>query len=145
MEKRIGKKGFAFDLINKGMIAFIGFVLIALLVILLVSTLKQTSIVCDTGHYDTATGTCLDCNEGDAYVNLTSCCNATTGTPECSGTNRTDTYEYGSSAYNGTKQFQEAADLPPQFGEIIVIVLVIVGILGMLSMLGYGIYKRMKR
>lgn len=47
MEKyapKLGKKG-AFDLINTGMIAFISFVLITVLVILLISVTRTTSIV----------------------------------------------------------------------------------------------------
>ncbi len=39
----------------------------------------------------------------------------------------------------------EAAELPPQFAQIIVIVIIIVGILGMLTVLGYGVYNRMSR
>ena len=40
---------------------------------------------------------------------------------------------------------QEAANLPPQFAQIIVIVIIIVGILGMLALLGFGVYNRMRR
>lgn len=43
--KKINKKGQAFEVINAGMISFISFVLISLLVILLVSVTKNTSIV----------------------------------------------------------------------------------------------------
>jgi len=40
---------------------------------------------------------------------------------------------------------QLAADLPPQFAQIIVIVVIIVGILGMLTFIGYGAYQKMRR
>jgi hypothetical protein len=42
--RKIGKKG-AFQMITAGMIAFIGFVLVTVLTVLLVSIVKQTSIV----------------------------------------------------------------------------------------------------
>jgi uncharacterized protein YlxW (UPF0749 family) len=96
--KRLNKKGIAFDVINAGMISFLSFMLITLLVILMVSVVKNTSIV--TG----------DSNATAAMNNL-----------------------------------QSAANLPPQFAQIIVIVVIIVGILGMLAMIGYGAYQKMRR
>ena len=90
------KKG-AFDTINAGMLSFISFVLISLLVILLVAVVQDTSIV--TGN---------------------------------------------SNAVNATADLMSAAELPPQFAQIIVIVVIIVGILGMLAFVGYGAYSRMK-
>ena len=95
--KMLGKKA-AFDLINQGMLSFIAFVLISLLVILLVSVTGDTAIV--TG----------DSNATAAVNNL-----------------------------------QTAADLPPQFAEIIVIVVIIVGILGLLGAVGYAGYRAMNK
>jgi hypothetical protein len=96
--KRLNKRGIAFDVINAGMISFLSFMLITLLVILMVSVVKNTSIV--TG----------DSNATAAMNNL-----------------------------------QSAANLPPQFAQIIVIVVIIVGILGMLAMIGYGAYQKMNK
>jgi len=45
--KKLGKKGVAFETINAGMLSFLSFVLISLLVILLVSIVGDTSIVSD--------------------------------------------------------------------------------------------------
>lgn len=96
--KGLNKRGIAFDVINAGMISFLSFMLITLLVILMVSVVKNTSIV--TG----------DSNATAAMINL-----------------------------------QSAANLPPQFAQIIVIVVIIVGILGMLAMIGYGAYQKMNK
>lgn len=95
--KKMNKKG-AFDVINAGMISFVSFVLISLLVILLLGVVKNTSIV-----------------KGD--INATA----------------------------AVTTLQDAANLPPQFAQIVIIVIIIVGILGMLAMIGYGAYKRMDK
>lgn len=97
MRKTLGKKG-AFDTINAGMLSFITFVLVSVLVILLVSVTKSTDIVTNDGNASAA----MD-------------------------------------------DMQTAADLPPQFAQIIVIVIIIVGILGMLAFVGYGAYQKMRR
>jgi len=143
MMKTIGKKG-AFETINAGMIAFVSFVLITVLVILLIGITKQTSIVCPTVM--NPSGTCAgDCvNSSHTAVNWSTCCklgNAAT----CKLRNQSARYEYSGAAYNATKSLQTAAQLPPQFAQIIVIVVVIVGILGMLAFVGYGAYQKMRR
>jgi hypothetical protein len=91
------KKG-AFQMIANGMIAFIGFVLITLLTIMLITIVGNTSVV-----------------KGDP--------------------NATKAVAY----------LQDAAQLPPQFASLIVIVVIIVGILGLLTLIGYGVYSRMKQ
>lgn len=133
--KKPNKKGQAFETINAGMISFIGFAMLTLLVILLVSTVKQTDIVCSG---TITSGVCFQCNATYTGYNSTylTCHNAT-------GENISATVDI-SSAYNGTVAMQEAADLPPQFAQIVVIVLIIVGILGMLGAIGYGAYQKIK-
>jgi len=136
--KKLNKKG-TFEIINAGMLSFIGFVLIVVLAIFLISTLKGTRIVCDANYDD---GSCFDCLN-TTYPNFNStdnlCYNATTGTfltiVATPG---------GTDAWNGTVELQAAANLPPQFAQIIVIVVIIVGILGMLAFVGYSAYQRMK-
>lgn len=93
--KKLGKKG-AFDVINNGMLSFITFVLITLLVILLVAVIEDTSIVTANTNASAA-----------------------------------------------VDDMMTAAELPPQFAQIIVIVIIIVGILGMLGAIGYGVYRKM--
>lgn len=90
------KKG-AFNVINEGMLGFISFMLITVLVILLVAVTRDTDIVV-----------------GD--TNATAAMN----------------------------DLMAAAELPPQFAQIIVIVVIIVGILGMLALIGFGAYRRLK-
>lgn len=97
LKKFLSNNKAAFDTINMGMLSFISFVLISILVILLVAVVGETSIV--TGN----------ANATAAIANL-----------------------------------QTAADLPPQFAQIIVIVIIIVGILGMLAFVGYGAYSKLK-
>ena len=48
--KKLGKKGIAFDLINAGMISFLSFMMITLLVILMTSVIKSTDIVKADGN-----------------------------------------------------------------------------------------------
>lgn len=135
--KKLRKKA-AFETINAGMLAFLTFVLVVLLTILLISTVKETDLVCDAHYSD---GACYDCtNENFTRFNSSDnyCYNS-------SGTNRLAATGAGTRAYNGTLDLQEAANLPPQFAQIIVIALVIVGILGMLGVIGYGAYQRIKR
>lgn len=140
MEK-LNKKG-SFEVINKGMIAFIGFIFIALLAILLISVSSQTAIVCQ----GTSVGdTCLDCQTGFEYSNRSDCCNSTGGTADCLGANLTSPIGYTGDAYNATKDLMSAAILPPQFAQIIVIVIIIVGILAMLAFVGYGAYGKLRR
>ena len=140
--KKVNKKAQAFETINKGMVAFVAFVLIVLLTVLLVSTTKTTSIVCPG---TIRTGNCLSCSTGFG-INTTGevCCNSTGGTDHCTGANQTPAI-FGNDAYNATEDLQEAAGLPPQFAQIIVIVIIIVGILSMLAILGYGVYNRMRK
>ncbi len=146
--KKLNKKA-AFDIINAGMISFITFVLIAILVIMLISTVQETSIVCGGISEN---GACFNCPSGYAYnSSAVICCNdsaipaasinCTTATPA----QTVSRVEYDGSAYNATKDLMEAGMLPPQFAQIIIIVIIIVGILGMLTMLGYGVYNRMRR
>lgn len=97
----------AFDVINSGMIAFVGFVLITLLAIVLVSQIRGSSIV-----------------QGDSF-----------------NVSNTGTY---TNTYNATTDMQNAAALPPQFAQIVVITLIIVGILGMLAGLAYVGYQKFK-
>lgn len=147
MKLKKSKKGLAFEAINKGMIAFLGFVLITVLVILLVSQAKQTSIVCgsDTVPVRFSSGFCQACPSNDwQFHNTTVCCNSTT-TPACDGANQTAIVEFTGAAYNATADLSEASLLPPQFAQIIVIVVIIVAIIGMLSYIGYGAYQRMRR
>lgn len=141
--RKLNKKG-AFETINLGMVSFLTFVMVVVLSILLVSQVKQTSIVCP----DTLRGgECLSCPSG-FVINTTNqaCCNTTdgAGAASCVGVNLTGAI-IGNNAYNSTELLQEAADLPPQFAQIIVIVIIIVGILGMLAFIGYGAYQKMKR
>lgn len=136
--KKLNKKG-AFETINAGMLTFISFVLVSILVIVLLSTVENTSLICDGTYFE---GQCLRCNGTKHTVVNTSdylCYNSTTDTK--SATVLLD----GTDAYNGTQDLQLAAELPPQFAQIIVITLVIVGILGMLAVLGFGAYQRMRR
>ena len=60
--RKLGKKG-AFETINAGMIAFISFVMISLLAILLVSVTKNTSIVTADAN---ATAAMVDMQEAAA-------------------------------------------------------------------------------
>lgn len=143
MKSKINKKGQAFETINVGLIGFITFVLVVLLAVLLVSTVKQTSIIC-TGNYDSSSGSCRVCTfSNQTYVNSTVCC-FTPGLADCAGTNNTATIEISDAAYNATKDLQEAAGLPPQFAQIVVIILIITGILSMLAFIGYGAYERLR-
>ncbi len=143
--KQLNKKG-AFEAINAGMISFIGFVLISLLVILLISTTKSITIVCPSSQ-TTVNGTCLGCDSGFTYNGTGNvCCNATSTNCEDGGANDNQSAfnEYTGSAYNATKDLQGAAALPPQFSQIIVITLIIVGIIVMLGALGLATYRKMK-
>lgn len=155
MRKKLNKKG-AFNVINAGMIGFLVFVLIVILLILLISVTKSTTMVCPSDQtYDD--GVCLACptanftDGGNWTYNSSSnlCCNQSNKSANsvvdvyCNETIAYD--EYTGSAYNGTKEMQLAANLPPQFAQVIVITLVVVGIIGMLSMIGYGVYKKMNR
>jgi len=136
--KKMKKKG-AFETINAGMLSFIMFVMIVVLTILLISNLKSTNLVCDSNYND---GVCYDCNNASYTIFNTSdnyCYNTSGGVGSISSTIG------GTAAYNGTIDLQEAANLPPQFAQIIVIIVIIVGILGMLSFIGYGAYEKMKR
>lgn len=139
---KLNKKA-AFNVINTGMISFLTFVLVVVLVILLISQVKQTNLVCDTNYNN---GVCYDCNNA-SYTRFNSsdnyCYNVSeTGVGAPLSLAAT---EGGTAAYNGTKDLQDAAMLPPQFAQIIVIVIIIVGILGMLAFIGYGAYQRMRR
>ena len=134
------KRGNAFNIINAGMISFIGFMLIVLLTIVMVTSIKQTNAVCPTTY---AGGQCLTCqNTSYGYYNTSNCCwsGAT-----CTGGNLTATVAYSGAAYNATLLMGQAAQLPGQFAQIIVIVMIIVGILAMLSMIGYNVYNKMKK
>lgn len=134
--KKLNKKG-NFDFINAGMLTFITFVLIVVLTIVLVSTLKGTTLVCDTNYFN---GECFDCNDPGATIFNGSNGLCTNGT----GGNLNPTVG-GTAAYNGTNLLADAAALPPQFAQIIVIVVIIVGILALLAFVGFGTYERLKR
>lgn len=137
--RKLSKKG-SFDIINAGLIAFIGFVLIVLLASLLVSTVKKTDMVCPDHLID---DTCYACGTGFTYLGNTTCCNTTTS-PSCSGANSTDVIDYYGHAWNSTIDLHAASDLPGQFSQIIVIVIVVVGILALLAIVGYGAYRKIR-
>jgi hypothetical protein len=138
--KQNNKKGTAFELINAGMISFIGFMLIVLLAVLLVSTVKTTSMVCPTR---TVNGVCLSCASTSSYILNNSDCCVTDAT--CTGGNLSVVTVYSGGAYNATLKLGQAAQLPAQFAQIIVIVVIITGILAMLGAIGYTVYNKMKK
>lgn len=144
-QPRMNKKGaFGMDTINRGIVSFIGFILIVLLSILLVVTTQETNMVCEDAFFD---GICYSC-PANYTINTTSmlCCNSTAGSAtNCAGGNTTNYIEADEAAYNASKDLEGAALLAPQFGEIIVIVIVIVGIVALLAAVGYGIYSRIKQ
>jgi len=134
----------AFNLINAGMISFLGFMLIVLLTIIMISTMKSTSMVCGTGA-TSFNGNCVMClNSSFAVTNSSHCCR-TDSLGSCQGTNYSAVKVYDGAAYNATIALGSAAQLPGQFAQIIVIVVIIVGILTMLSMIGYNVYNKMKK
>jgi len=135
------KRGNAFNLINAGMISFLGFMLIVLLTILLVSTVKTTSIVC-ASPARMISGSCVNCYGITTWNTTTSCCLAGS---TCTGVNFTNPAPYDGDAYNATILLGQAAQLPSQFAQIIVIVVIIVGILAMLGAIGYNVYNKMKK
>lgn len=140
--KKLNKKG-AFETINAGMLTFLSFVLISVLVILTLSVVNQTKLVCEDNYNN---GACFACNNV-SYTRFNASDNRCYNT-SASGAADPDyisSEESGTAAYNGTKDMREAALLPPQFAQIIVITLIIVGIIGMLAALGFGVYQRMRR
>lgn len=151
MKGQLDKKAQAFNLINAGMISFIGFVLISVLVILFIGQSKQLDLVCGnstlTGYQ--INGGCYSCPISDAkWIKNTTrnaCCNATGGVAHCLGANTTGFIDFPGEAYGATQDLGTAALIAPQFGQIIVIVVVIVGILAMLAFVGYSAYQRMRR
>jgi len=141
-KNRLNKKGLAFDTINKGMISFIAFILVVLLVVLLVNVTKRTDIICPTSFDGDS---CHECPTGFGYNGTGFCCNSTGGGGNCLGVNQTQSLPYSGAGYNATVDMQSAAALPPQFAQIIVIVVIIVGILVMLTAIGYGAYQKIKK
>lgn len=142
----LNKKGQAFERINKGLVTFLVFILISLLAVLLIGQMKQSNIVCSSNTVPTrfANGICQACPPGSwDFHNTSVCCNTTI--TDCNGTNQTPIVEFGGAAWNATKDMGEAALLPPQFSQIIIIVILIVGILSIIGMIGYRVYSKMKR
>lgn len=144
------KKKAQFNLINQGLIAFVGFILVVILTILMISIFKQTSIACSdpTGvpvRY--SNNDCRACPSTAWIFNTTSeyCCNATGGTTHCLGANQTPTLLYSGNASVGLRLLQNAAILPPQFASVIIIVIITIGVLAMLAIIGYNAYQKMKQ
>lgn len=140
----------AFESINNMMIGFVGFVLIVVLCIVMISIFKSTTLVCanditnrTSTYYN---GACYSCawngTSATAFNSTDSACHNTTATRDTQGAGALT--EYSGAAYNATKYLNNAALLPPQFASLIVIVVIIIGILGLLSVIGYNAYKKMK-
>jgi cell division protein FtsX len=140
MKMKLNKKA-QFQFINEGMIAFIGFVLICILIVVFISTYKQSSVACQDGQYDSTMDNCVACRSGFTWnASKDVCCNySTTG---CEGANSTTT-TFPSSAANATPYFIQASLIAPQFASIIVIAMVVVGILAVLGWMGYHMHKKM--
>lgn len=132
-----------------GMVSFVGFVLIIALVLMLLSVTESTDMVCGGGTNETLTweqGTCFSCASDPRNNSWTWTFNTTDmlchKDDELNSTKAGA--EYGGAAYNSTKELGLAANITPQFGEVIVIVVVISGILALLSAVGFAAYKRFK-
>lgn len=137
----MNKKG-SFDNINAGMIAFIGFMMVVLLSVILVGTVKETDIVCGGSLVGNV---CYDCVDGFTFNNITACCADAGGTAHCENANASAPVEYTGAAYNATKTLQTSAMLPSQFSQIVVIVIIVAGILVVLATIGYHSIKKMKQ
>jgi hypothetical protein len=84
----------------------------------------------------------VNCYGDNSWNSTTSCC--LTGST-CTGVNYSAPAPYDGAAYNATILLGQAALLPPQFAQIIVIVVIIFGILAMLGAIGYNVYNKMKK
>lgn len=152
MKKKLRKKA-AFDMINQGMLAFLTFVLVVLLTVLLISQVKTGTLSCTSSNSSVAmlNGTCYECEKNvssgvEFLINTSAAYFPTDACVETDnfGNNRTAT-EFGGAVYNATKDMQEASLLPPQFAQILVIALIITAIIGMLAFGGAVAYQRMRR
>lgn len=138
--KLMNKKGL-FDILTGGMIAFITFVLVVITGVLLIRVAQETPIVC--GGDAMNDGNCVMCREFHTYMNSTACCNQN-DTTQCLGNNRSTPVPYDGGAYNATLDLQDAALLPSQFSQILVITVIIVGIIAMLGIAGVTMYQKFK-
>lgn len=149
-----------FSILSAGMLTFISFVLITVMVIAVISIMKQTTMVCAPNYLrdnatdsanasDTATWYNNDCwqckHNGTKSMSLLTngtftCVNAVNTT---ASTNELPLTTSGY-AWNATKNSMDAAILPTQFASVIVVVLVVVGILALLATVGYTAYRKMK-
>ena len=80
------------------------------------------------------------------YMNTSSnlCCVYNNSVASCATGNTTARLHSTGAAYNGSLDLREAALIPPQFGQILVIVLIVVGILGALAVVGVSAYRKMR-
>lgn len=135
------------QLITTGMMGFIGFVLIAVLTVLMVEIIGSTNTVCGGGVNETQTyynGVCYSCPYNSTtpmpYNTSSGYC-----TNSSNGAIKENTAKvFGSGANNATQNLKTAAMLPPQFASLIVIVVIIIGILGLLAFAGFQAYQKMK-
>lgn len=139
-----------FNILNGLLIGFIGFVLVAVLTIMIVSNMQSTNLICTdpTIPVRSVNNVCQACptvaGTQFLYFNTTNnfCCNQSVS--HCFGQNASAVVEYSGAAYNATKQLKDASILPPQFASIIIIMLLIVGVLSLLAIVGYNTYQKMK-
>ena len=134
------KKG-QFDVINAGLMAFLTFAVIVILVVVLISVTKKTQLVCE----DTAdNGGCFKCRDDGAsnftYNASDNFCHNTSLNGLTS--NRVQREAGGTAAYNSTLRLADAAGLPSQFAEILIIVVIFIGVLAVLAFAGYAIYNK---
>jgi hypothetical protein len=142
------KKG-DFNQINQYLLGFIGFVVIILMAIFVISSIKTTSLVCGSDPDGRITRiasdqSCESCPMGYNYFNSSkdqTCC--LTGSACMGAANQSAVVGYNGSAYKATGYLQSASLLPPQFASLIIITVIIAGILSLLALLGYGVYKKM--
>lgn len=148
------KANIGMNTITAGLIAFISFVLVAILGLLLLSSIKSTNLGCSdpTGAQSVRykDGMCQACPYAvgvTSYVfNTTAdyCCNATGGTGNCLGTNATGVLAFKSNMTSTVTYLTDAAVLPPQFASLLMIVIVMVGILALLTVIGITAYRKMQ-
>jgi hypothetical protein len=142
------KKANIMNTLTVSLIGLVGFVFIFLMLTLLISSIKQTTLVCGgatnasttmyngvcyTCYYNVTTGTAFSFNTTDSKC-------YESGVP----THYENSYEFASGAYNTTKTSQAAINIIPQFMQIIVIAVIFAGLLGLIVFGGIWGYGKMK-
>lgn len=131
------KKG-QFDVINTGTIGLVVFALVVVLILSLISVVRDMDLVCP---YTISGDRCLYC-ETNYTVNVTDdiCYNITEGA--ANGGEGKTVFEQNIGAYNATQEMNKAGTIPGQFAEILMVIVVMVGIMSVLVMIGYNVWKR---